>query len=83
MVEWRDGIYIGHIQTIVPDYSSEIVSLSKTSRPLEEDFTRAVRRLDPSRLDLIADNELDLDGPHHLVRRVEKRLTIMTLEQTR
>lgn len=83
MVEWRNGMYIGHIQIIVPDYSPEIVSLSKCSNLLHDDLVDAIKKLDRNRLNLVADECLDLTGRNHLLRRLENRLTVLTSEQTR
>ncbi|MBI4454257.1 hypothetical protein HY636_06450 [Candidatus Woesearchaeota archaeon] len=81
MVEWRKGMYIGHIQIIFPDYSPEIVSLSKSSNHLQDGLVDAIRRLDPNRLNLMADERLDLTGRIHVLRRLENILTNPTPEQ--
>lgn len=82
LIEWQDNTYIGHIQEIVPDYSKEIVALSKTSFPLPNELVEAIRKLDAKRLELHADDSLDLSGRQHVLRRVEGRLTHMTPKQT-
>jgi hypothetical protein len=78
---WRNGRYFGALIEAAPDYSHEIAYLSKTSKPIPQDLYFAVKRLDSDRLEAIADNELDLEGRHHFLRRVENRLTILTPEQ--
>lgn len=83
LIEWRGNTYIGHVQEIVPDYSKEIVALSKTSFPLPGELVDAIRKLDANRLELHADDSLDLGGRQHVLRRLEGRLTYMTPQQTR
>ncbi len=82
MVSWKNGIYIGQIQIIVPDYSPEIVALSKSSKPLMDLIVGAIMKLDKDRTNLVADDSLDLTGRQHVLRRLENRLTMMTPEQT-
>ncbi len=82
LVIWKDYTYIGSIQVIVPDFSKEIVVLSKSTIPLPVEFDNAIRKLDPGRLELEADDKLDLTGRQHVLRRIENRLTFMTPEQT-
>ncbi len=82
LVIWQDYTYIGSIQVIVPDFSKEIVVLSKSTIPLPVEFDNAIRKLDPGRLELTADDKLDLTGRQHILRRVENRLTMMTPDQT-
>lgn len=82
LVIWKDYTYIGSIQVIVPDFSKEIVVLSKSTIPLPVEFDNAIRKLDPGRLELAADDRLDMTGRQHILRRVENRLTLMTPDQT-
>ena len=82
LVIWQDYTYIGSIQVIVPDFSKEIVVLSKSTIPLPFEFDNAIRKLDPGRLELTADDKLDLTGRQHILRRLENRLTMMTPDQT-
>ena len=82
LVIWQDYTYIGSIQVIVPDFSKEIVVLSKSTIPLPVEFDNAIRKLDPGRLELTADDKLDLIGRQHILRRGENRLTHMTPDQT-
>ena len=82
IIEWKDDTYIGSIQEIVPDFSKEIVVLSKSSSHLPNNLIDAIKKLDRKRLELYADNSLDLDGRQHILRRLENRLVHMTQEQT-
>jgi len=81
-VTWRGSAYIGSIQVIVPDFSKEIVVLSTTSSPPPVKLVDAMKRICPRRLELTADDKLDLTGRQHILRRVENRLTPMTPDQT-
>ena len=83
IISWRNKIYIGHIQIIVQDYSNEIVCLNKSSKPLIDGLYRAIINIDKERLNLVADNILDLTDRQHVLRRLENKLTYMTPEQTR
>src|SRR3989338_10861685 len=83
IISWRIKIYIGHIQIIVQDYSNEIVCLNKSSKPLIDGLYRAIINIDKERLNLVADNILDLTDRQHVLRRLENKLTYMTPEQTR
>ena len=66
----------------MPDFSKEIVVLSMTSSPPPIKLVDAMKRICPGRLELTADDKLDLIGRQHILRRVENRLTLMTPDQT-
>ena len=83
IVKWDDLSYIGSIQEIVQEFSKEIVLLSKSRYILPDKLMNAIRELDKERLELIADNSLDITGRQHILRRLDNRLTNMTEEQTR
>lgn len=82
LVSWNGGIYIGAIQAAAPGFSKEIVFLSKTSNPIEKKIADAIRNIDKEILELIADDYIDLTGRYHIIRKLENRLTKMTVEQT-
>ena len=82
IVRWRNELYVEGIQEIAQAYSPEIVLLSKTGYQLPE-LGEAIKRLDPERLELLADDSLDIRGRYHILRRLESRLTLMTPEQTK
>lgn len=82
LIKWDGCTYVGGIQEIVPEFSKEIVVLSMSTYPLPIDLADAIRKLDPRRLELQADDKLDLTGRQHVLRRIENRLTYMTPEQT-
>ena len=82
MLTWRDDNYVGSLQEVALDYSKEIVLLSKSSNPLQIPLAEAIRKLDPSRLEITADRDLALEGRQHVLRRLGNNLTIMTQEQT-
>ena len=82
IIEWRDNPYFGHIQHVYPQ-QQEIVNLSKTSRPIPQALADSIKRVEPTILQLKADDFLDLEGRQHILRKLEDRLTIMTPEQTR
>lgn len=82
LVVWHGHTYIGSILVISPEFSDEIVALNKSTTAIPTEFEIAIRKLDPGRICLAADDSLDLTGRLHLLRRVENRLTIMTPDQT-
>ncbi len=81
-IYWKNDFYIGVIQEIVPEFSKEIVLLSKSSMHYPEKLAQALMRLDPGRIILFADSNLDLDGRQHIVRRIGDKIFHMTTEQT-
>ena len=83
LLRWRKNGYTGSIQIPYPNFSREIVFLSKTSKPVQEELYEAIRRHDPGRLELEADENLGLEGNYHFLRMLEKRLLRMTPEQTK
>lgn len=83
IIKWDDISYIGSIQKIVPEFSSEIVLLSKSRYILPDKLMNAIRELDKGRLELIADSFLDITGRQHILRMLDNRLTNMTEEQTK
>lgn len=82
LIKWRGGTYVGSIQEIVPEFSIEIVTLSMSSYPLPIYLADAIRKLDLGRLELEADDKLDLTGRQHVLRRGGNKLTYLTPEQT-
>lgn len=82
-IYWKDEFYIGSIQEIVPEFSKEIVLLSKSSKYYPKELAQALRRLDSGRLELFADNNLYLEGRQHVVRKIDDSLTYMTPDQIR
>lgn len=82
LIRWKNDIYIGSIQYIEPEYSKQIVLLSKSTYKLPGELVNTIRKLDNERLELDAEESLDLSGRQHIVRRLENRLMYMTSEQT-
>lgn len=83
LITWKGCVYIGSIQEVSPEFSEEIVVLSKSSAKLPDDLVNAIRRLDSERLELVAEDSLDLRGRQHILRRLEDELVYMTSEQTK
>lgn len=81
LVEWKNGLYIGSIQQIVPEYSTEIFMLSKSSSLLPDGLVKAIKEQNPERLYLHADSALDLTGRQYVLRKLEDRLVALTPEQ--
>lgn len=77
LIKWRGDIYFGTVQAIA-EPSGEIFVISKTSGFVPPGMVEAIRKLDPGRLELTADDNLDLTGRSHVLRKVDKRLTCMT-----
>ena len=80
-IYWKDDFYIGSIQEIVPEFSKEIVLLSKSSNHYPKELAHALRKLDSERLDLFADGNLDMKGRQHVVRKIGDKLMQMTTDQ--
>ena len=81
LVEWKNKLYIGSIQQIVPDYSKEIFMLSKSSSPLPDGLVKAIKEQNPDRLYLCADSTLDIPDRQYVLRKLEDRLVALTPEQ--
>lgn len=81
LVTWNGAVYIGSIQEVAPEFSDEIVLLSKSSCGLHSDLVNMIRKLDKDRLELLADNSLDLNGRKRILRRLGNRLLPMNSEQ--
>jgi hypothetical protein len=80
-IQWRNNSYVGSVQKIAPEYSDEIVLLSKTSRPIPKQLKEAIAELDQNRLELWAETMIDLEGQYHVLRMVGDRLKQMTADQ--
>jgi len=70
-LSWRRGLYVGGIQEIAPEYSPEIILLSKSNHQLSELLIESIERLDTERLKLLADDSLELSGRYHILRRLK------------
>lgn len=82
LVKWKGNTYIGSIQLIAEKFSKEIVLLSKSTYILPEELVGAIKKLDKERLELYADESLDLEGRQHVIRKLDNILTFMTTQQT-
>lgn len=82
LIKWQEYTYVGGVQVISPEFSEEIVVLSMSTYPLPIYLADAIRKLDPGRLELEADEKLDMTGRQHVLRREGNKLTYMTPEQT-
>lgn len=80
-IDWRDHTYVGSIQEIAPEYSSEIVLLNKSPQPVSEEFKNAVLALDKNRLRLNAEPMFDLQARIHILGRSGERLMGLTEDQ--
>ncbi len=79
---WRGSIYLGSIQENLPGYDSEIIVLRRYIEANSISLVKALRRLDPERLELIADNSFMLgDSKTAIARRINRRVREMTQEQ--
>lgn len=83
LIAWKRDYYIGSIQLVAPEFSNEIILLSKSTYELPGELVSAIRKLDEKRLGLVADDSLDLYGRQHILRRLGNRLVLMTNEQTK
>ena len=85
IIVWKGNSYIGSIQKIVPGFSKDIILLSKSSSPLCDELIGAIKKLDKERLELYAEDILDLEGRQHVLRILEKenKLVYMSEEQTK
>jgi len=81
LIEWKGQTYVGGIQTAAPEYSEEIVLLSKSPQPINEQLRKAIAELDKGRLCLSAEPLLDLEERLHILRRVGNKLQQMTADQ--
>ena len=81
LIEWQNATYFGSIQYIFNRFT-DVVYLSKTTNPLEDEMVKAILHIAPERPKLKADDTLDLSDRQHILRCVNSRLTIMTPEQT-
>ncbi len=82
LIEWRNDVYMGSVQHIAPEFSDEIVLLSKSTRSIPVALVTSITKLDGERRKLYADESLDLYGRQHVLRMIESRLTCMTPQQT-
>lgn len=84
LVSWRDRVLVGCVQHPVDRAFPAVVFLSVTSKYFDPEYVEAIRHLDPGRLELSADPQLELGGrTFHVVRREESYLTFMTQEESR
>ncbi len=83
LVSWRGGTYFGSLQNVYPEYSSEMVLLSKTSSSLNPGFVKGIEKKKPGIEILHADEKLDIRGRQHILRKIDNELTYMTDDQTK
>ncbi|MBI5390752.1 hypothetical protein HZB02_04630 [Candidatus Woesearchaeota archaeon] len=78
---WREQSYVGSLQYIMPEYSNEIVLLSKSSSPIPSPLIDAILSLQPQRKQISADQGLYLEDRLHVMRLVKEKLTPLTPDQ--
>ena len=81
LLDWNNNWYMGSLQHIAPEYSDEIVLLSKSTNPIPLGLMDAILRAQPKKIKIQADNKLDLEGRLHVLRKKEGKLEIMTANQ--
>ncbi|MEK6839329.1 MAG: hypothetical protein AABX72_00135 [Nanoarchaeota archaeon] len=81
LLDWNNNWYMGSLQHIAPEYSDEIVLLSKSTNPIPLGLRDAILRAQPKKIKIQADNKLDLEGRLHVLRKKEGKLEIMTANQ--
>ena len=81
LFSWRGDIYFGQTQQPYQDHS-EIVFVSKTSRPLDPEVIDEIKRKRPKVPTFEIAFEVDFEGNYHLLRTVGNALMVMTAEQT-
>ncbi len=83
LVTWRDRVLVGCVQHPVDPQYPAVVFLSVTSKYFDPEYVRAIRNLDPGRLELAADPQMEIGaGNFHVLRRQGGRLTFMTADET-
>ena len=89
-IEWKGKNYGGFIQEIVPEYSRDIVFLWKTNYPTDKKFLEFYevvkkineeRKLGLERKTYFADDNLNLDGWRHFVKREGNKLISLNEEE--
>lgn len=83
LIIWKGNVYIGSIQKIVPNFSKEVVLLSKSTYVVPDELVSEIRKLDKDRLELVAEESIDLNGRQHILRLIEDILVYMNDQQTR
>ena len=81
LVEWRENFYVGSLQHIAPEYSDEVVLLSKPLQSIPLQLKEAIIRARPQITKVNGVAGLDLEGRLHIVRKVNDQLEIMTSDQ--
>lgn len=82
LVLWKEKNYIATFQEIAPDFSKEIILLAKSTNPLKIELINAIKKLDKGRFELYADDNIDLEGRQHILRRVGNKIMYLTPSQT-
>ncbi|MBI4170223.1 MAG: hypothetical protein HY514_00875 [Candidatus Aenigmarchaeota archaeon] len=82
LVEWQRDTYLACIKEIAPAYSREVVLLRKGPDPMPDELIDAIIEKDPERLQLYADDSLNLNGAQHVLRRLGNVLACLTREQS-
>lgn len=80
-IQWQEGIYFAGIRELSPDYSDELVIVTKGESYIPEELLDAIKKQDPRRPELYADDSLDLNGGKFVMRKLGDVLTKPTSEQ--
>lgn len=78
ILRWQDGRYCGHLQRIVPDYSRNIVLVTRTTERMDDGFFDELSKLDPDRPLFEVDVTVDLNQRHQYLR-IDRRNTLKEL----
>ncbi len=81
-VTWRGNEYFGSVQELEPELFPEVYFLSKMTYILSEELVAELRKLDPDRLELTADNSIELTGNYHILRKEDNTLGLLKPEET-
>ena len=80
--EWRGDLYLGTLHQLEIEEIKGMGMLSKPSKAPPKELMEEITKLQPERPRFMANEELDLDGPLHMVALDGNKLIRMTQEQT-
>ena len=81
-LRWGNGIYNAGLKQILPEYSKDIVLVTKTEHSLPGELEREILKLDQKRLEFRVDESIDVSGREYVLKKYGINLVPLTKEES-
>ena len=81
-LRWGKGIYNAGLKPVLPEYSKDIVLVTKTEHSLPNELKGEIIKLDPKRLEFMIDESIDVSGREYMLKKQGINLVQLNKEES-